>query len=218
MPKPMIDINGQPFLEHQIKLLKNYGFNRFLFLTGYLGDQIEQYFQNGERWGVEIIYSREPEPLGTGGALKLAESYLSEIFLLLYGDSYLEIDYLTFYKNFSNSEKLIQLVIYKDSKNETNVIPNVLWDEQTHKILSYKKDAGAPHTHVDSGVLMVRRQVLSLSKEKKFSFENEIFNQLISGQKLYGYESKNRFFDIGTFERLEIFRNLPDMKCKGFQN
>src|ERR1051325_5314864 len=92
-PKPMISVAGRPYLEWQIELLRAQGLRDFLLLTCYLADQIEEYFGDGNRWNVRIKSSREPQPLGTAAALKLAESRLSERFLLMNGDTFFPMDY-----------------------------------------------------------------------------------------------------------------------------
>ena len=92
-PKPMASVAGKPFLEYLIWQLKRYGFRDIVLCIGYLGDQVRAYFGDGSDWDVHISYSHEPEPLGTGGAVKLAEALIREDnFLVMNGDSFLDID------------------------------------------------------------------------------------------------------------------------------
>jgi len=93
VPKPMVPIHGKPFLQYQLELIKSLGINEVLLLVGYLGKQIEEYFGGGPKFGLNIEYSYENNPLGTGGALKNAEEKLAEKFLLLNGDTFLPMDY-----------------------------------------------------------------------------------------------------------------------------
>src|SRR5579884_979643 len=93
IPKAMLLVRGRPFIEHQIELLSVAGFRRFLLLVGWLGEQIEEQLGDGARFGVEIRYSYEPTPLGTGGALRNAADMLEPQFLLVNGDTLLAIDY-----------------------------------------------------------------------------------------------------------------------------
>src|SRR5208282_6436393 len=93
IPKPMIAVAGEPFLHHQLSLLRSFGIRRVLLLVAYLGDQIENYFGDGTSLGLQLGYSYESAPLGTGGALKNAEALLDDEFVVLNGDTYLAIDY-----------------------------------------------------------------------------------------------------------------------------
>jgi NDP-sugar pyrophosphorylase family protein len=92
LPKPMVPVRGVPYLEHQLRLLARHGLTDIVLLTGYLGEQIEEDFGDGGRLGLRIRYSREPQPLGTGGALREANT-AGRVLLVIYGDSYLRIDY-----------------------------------------------------------------------------------------------------------------------------
>src|SRR5579859_7545835 len=89
VPKPMVQVAGVPYLEHQLHLLKKQHISDIVILNGYLGDQIEEYFGDGVWQDVSIRYSRELQPLGTGGALREASPLLAATFVLIYGDSYL---------------------------------------------------------------------------------------------------------------------------------
>src|SRR5450432_2485472 len=82
VPKPMVPVAGAPYLEHQLRLLEKQGIRDILLLTGYLGEQIEEHFGDGSRLGLRIAYSREETPVGTGGALRLAQGLLADSFLL----------------------------------------------------------------------------------------------------------------------------------------
>src|SRR5437764_7627858 len=89
VPKPMVEVAGVPYLEHQLRILAGQGIRDIVLLTGYLGEQIEDHFGDGARLGLSLRYSREQTPLGTGGALLQARELLADDFLIIYGDSYL---------------------------------------------------------------------------------------------------------------------------------
>ena len=92
VPKPMIEVAGKPVLLWQIECLKRQGLNDFIFVTGHLGDVVENYFGDGSAFGIKIEYYREKEPLGTAGALYFLQDRLSEDFLLLNGDIIFDAD------------------------------------------------------------------------------------------------------------------------------
>jgi len=205
LPKPMVPVLGRPFLEHQIEMLGRNGMNNILLLVGYLGEQVQEYFGSGRGWGVRISYSFEPEPMGTGGALRNAAALLDGAFLLVYGDSYLPIDYRDVAERFRASDADGLLVVY-DNAEETSVPRNVLLGKNG-RVLRYDKCSVDPGLrHVEAGVLAFRREVVNLIPPgRKVSLEEEIFPQLIERGRLLGYATPQRFYDIGTPERLAAF-------------
>jgi len=96
IPKPMVEIGGKPLLEHQIELAKKYGSNEIFILSGHLANVIEEYFGDGEKFGVKIHHIVEPYPLGTAGSLKLLEGKLNKRFMVFYGDVVMDFDINSF--------------------------------------------------------------------------------------------------------------------------
>src|ERR1700689_3794983 len=95
VPKLLVEVAGEPFFNHQIRLLRQSGLTRLVPCVGYLGERVVELYGDGSKWGVEIAYSFDgPRLLGTGGALIRALPKLGGAFYVLYGDSYLPIDYL----------------------------------------------------------------------------------------------------------------------------
>ena len=92
IPKGMIPVAGKPIIEHELELCLRHGLSDFIFITGYLGDQIEAYFGDGKRWGAHITYFREEHPMGTAGALGMLKDLLQDDFFVLYGDTIVDID------------------------------------------------------------------------------------------------------------------------------
>src|SRR3989344_9142075 len=88
VPKPMADVNGRPFLEYVINHLKKFGVKEIILATGHMHEKIESYFGDGSKFGVKIKYSVETQPLGTGGAVRLARLLIGERFLLVNGDTW----------------------------------------------------------------------------------------------------------------------------------
>lgn len=200
VPKPMLKIHGMPFLQYQIELMKEFGLNKFLLLTGYLGQQIRSYFKNGESLGVNIDYSIEKEPLGTGGALKNAEKLLSDEFILLNGDTYLNINYMDLIKYFEDNNREAIITIY-DNKDKY-FKNNILIDEQ-HIVIGYNKKDDSMMTHIDAGAFVIRKSLLKHIPAKSYcSMEEEIFNKLIETKQLKAFITSNRFYDIGSFKEL----------------
>lgn len=208
VPKPMVPVNDEPFLAHQLRMLTAQGVTNIVLLTGYMGEVVEDHFGDGSDFGASLSYSQEPEPLGTGGALKLAEPLLDEAFMVLFGDSYLPIDYPAVGNTLMESDWTGLIVAY-DNSQDTDVENNVALDDDGTVAL-YQKGGGDDRlAYVESGVLAFRRSVLDLiAPDSVVSLENEIYPQLIEAGRLGAYPTQQRFYDIGTPDRLEDFRQV----------
>lgn len=206
-PKPMVEINGRPFLEYQIELLKKFGINQFLILTGYLGAAIEDYFEQGEKLAVEIKYCREKQALGTGGALKNAEHLLCDEFLLLNGDTYLPIDYTNLIQYYKQNKAAATLVIY-DNRSKP-ISPSNLDIDSNSYIIKYDKKNSAGLNFIDAGAGIWQKKILELIPETaEISLEKETFPKLIAEKQLLAYPVKQRFYDMGTTQGLELLKTI----------
>jgi len=208
VPKPMVPVAGAPYLEHQLRRLSEQSIRNIVLLTGYLGEQIESYFGDGSRMGLSLQYSCEPIPMGTGGALREARSLLEDTFLVIYGDSYLPIDYAAVYQQLSESSALGLLVVYDNGYEDTSVRNNVDVDE-TSVVIRYEKDSPDALRYVEAGVLAFRKAMLDLiPSQGAASLEKEVFPQLIAQHSLIAHVTRQRFYDIGTPERLQAIERL----------
>ena len=210
IPKPMVPVAGKPYLEHQISLLGRQSIDDIVLLTGYLGDQIEDHFGDGSRFGLRIRYSRESQPIGTGGALRLARPLLDDDFLVIYGDSYLPMEYRTVVDDLHASGALGVVVAYRDRSGETNVPPNIALDNDGW-VARYEKGAtpDSELVYIDAGVLALNRSVLDLMPaDGPVSLEQQIFPQLIARRILHGMPVDQRFYDAGTPERLRVIEEF----------
>ena len=153
--------------------------------------------------GLRIRYSRELRPLGTGGALRLAEPLLDESFLVIYGDSYLRIDYAAVGVLLARSAAV--MAVYSDPFGETQVQPNVGLDRNGAVLRYDKRGAGDPELgYIEAGVLALRRTVLNLIPPSVVvSLEEDVFPILIERRELWAFPTTQRFYDIGTPERLQ---------------
>lgn len=210
VPKPMVPVAGKPYLEHQLRLLKTQSITDIVLLTGYLGEQIESYFGDGSNLGLRIRYSREPAPAGTGGALRLARPLLDTVFLLIYGDSYLPIQYGLVGEQLVDAEALGVVVVYRDVTGETNVLPNIALNDSGWVTRYDKTQLRDPELkYIEAGVLALDRSILNLMPDEgSVSLEQNVFPQLIAAHRLRGMPVAQRFYDIGTPERLQVIEGL----------
>ena len=201
VPKPMIEINGKPFLQYQVELLREYRISEIVLCVGYLKDRIMDYFGNGSPFKLNIKYSVEKGFLGTAGALKAAATLLGNDFILVYGDSYLPIDYAEFV-NFGSRHNDASVVACYD--NKTKIAQNNILLDKKNFVKAYDKHhPDKKMNHVEAGVAILKRQILDIIPEgRTVSLEDEIFPVLIKEKRLRGYPTSQRFYDIGTLKGL----------------
>jgi NDP-sugar pyrophosphorylase family protein len=208
LPKPMVPVNDVPFLEYQLRLLVEQDIRDIVLLTGYRSEEIEKYFGNGSHLGASLRYSREHSPLGTGGALRLALPFLNDTFIVLYGDSYLPIEYRSVLRRLQVADEALGvLVIYDNQFGNTTVRENIAIDANG-LITQYSKGnpAGDRLTHVDAGVIALRKCSLDgIPDCQVSSLEQDLFPTLIQQRRFQAFITTQRFFDIGTEERLTEF-------------
>lgn len=208
IPKPMIPAAGKPFLQHQVELLSHSGISDVLLLVSYLGEQIETYFGNGEQLGSRISYSYEPSPLGTGGALSRATAKLHDSFVLLNGDTYLDIDYQMLLSKFAELDCLALIVAYGKPSNGEHKVPadfvqNNLGVQNSGCVIAYRKKDPDGLTHIDAGVVVLSKKILQwLPKEGRCSLEEEIYPRLIAHGQMQAWVTTEPFYDMGSPEGL----------------
>jgi NDP-sugar pyrophosphorylase family protein len=193
-----------------LRLLARQSLTDVVILTGYLGRQIEEYFGDGSRLGLQIRYSREPQPLGTGGAIREARQLLSDPFLVIYGDSYLPIEYAIVVERLVGSDAVGLIIVYHDQAGVTSVRPNVAQDS-AGRVTRYDKQAAQDPelNYIEAGVLAFRRCVLEdIPPEGAVSLEQQVYPRLIARKALLGMTTTQRFYDIGTPERLRALEEL----------
>lgn len=203
-PKSMIDINGKPFLEYQINNVKKYDIKDIVLCVGHLSEQIIDYFGNGEKFNVNIKYSHDDEkPLGPIGALKKAEPLLKEDFFIMYGDSYLSVDFKDVYNFYKKYDKSACMVVYKnqDKYDKSNLII------KDNLVLGYgDKERTKDMVYIDYGTSLLSKKTLDNLKEDIFYSTGDFFSKLIKNHDLLVYEVKTRFYHIGNPEALEELR------------
>lgn len=195
LPKVMIPFWRKPFLEYVRRVFSAQGFHNFILCVGYLREQIEKYY------GENMVYSYDGErPLGTGGALKKAEPILDDEFILVNGDTYLNMDYHDLISEFKKSGKLAMMVVYTKRKKRNDV------SVKDSEIVRYDKITRKNVNAVWVGTIIMKKEVLKLSPKKKaFSLEHEIFPKLIKKKELGAYLTKNKFYPIGRPEQIKEF-------------
>jgi NDP-sugar pyrophosphorylase family protein len=196
IPKALVEVAGRPFLEHQLDLLKQNSITEVILCLGYLGEMIEQRYGDGEALGVRIRYSFDgPILLGTGGAIKRASTLLPDAFFVLYGDSYLPIDFQAVAAAFIESGQPALMTVYAnaDAWDTSNV-----WFEQDRIRLYSKREKLPEMRFIDYGLMVCTRQIFDdRPSDVPFNLADTLEALSRNGQ-LAGYEVYQRFYEIGS--------------------
>lgn len=202
VPKVMAAVNGRPFLDLVIEYLKGQNIKRIVLCTGYKADMLEDYYREHD-FGLTIDFSREQEPLGTGGALKNAQEIISSgLFFVFNGDSFLPADLTALLKFHARKGAMASMVVSQVDIGKD--FGSLKLDEQARIIGFHEKVEGRAKLWVNAGIYCFDRAIFSLMPtDKKFSLENDFFPKL-AGSKFYGYRVEQKFIDIGTPERYAL--------------
>jgi NDP-sugar pyrophosphorylase family protein len=206
IPKLLVEVAGEPFFSHQLRLLKGAGLNRLVLCVGYLGEMIVEGYGDGAKWGISIDYSFDgPKLLGTGGALIRALPKLGDAFYVLYGDSYLPIDYLAVGEAFLKSGKQGLMTVFEN--REKYDASNVWFQDGV--IRSYdKKDKVPEMRHIDYGLGLFRADAFDGFPRDEVVDLAEVQKALLKRGELAGFEISQRFYEIGSHAGLRELDQL----------
>jgi NDP-sugar pyrophosphorylase family protein len=204
VPKALIEINGEPFLAHQLRLLRARGIARVVLCIGQHGDRIREFAGDGARFGLRIDYSLDgPELLGTAGAVRHALPLLGGAFFVVYGDSYLPCSYVDAAEAFRAAGQPGLMTVYRNEG---------LWDASNvefvdGRILAYdKKNRTTRMRHIDYGLGVFSRAAFEDAPHADLA---EIYGALLRRNRLAAYEMRERFYEIGSFAGIaELSRHL----------
>jgi NDP-sugar pyrophosphorylase family protein len=196
IPKALVEVAGRPFLDHQLDLLKQNSIAEVILCVGYLGEMIEQRYGDGEAFGVRIRYSFDGSILlGTGGAIKRASALLPDAFFVLYGDSYLPIDFQAVAAAFIEAGQPALMTIFAnaDAWDTSNV-----WFEQDRIRLYSKREKLPEMRFIDYGLMVCTSQIFEDSpSDVPFNLADTLETLSRRGQ-LAGHEVDQRFYEIGS--------------------
>jgi D-glycero-D-manno-heptose 1,7-bisphosphate phosphatase len=207
-PKPMLPVDGKPFLEYLLLFLRRFEVRRILFCSGYRAEQIEDHFGCGERFGFEIQYSVEKTPAGTGGALLLAGGFLDSTFFVLNGDTLFE----------TNLRKLSLLLLSGSAERLASIALRWVSDVSRYgrtllegnDIVAFAEKGAAGAGLINGGVYCLKRAVLELLPKAPCSIERDLFPRLAAMGSIAGLPSESFFLDIGLPETLrQAQKELP---------
>jgi NDP-sugar pyrophosphorylase family protein len=200
VPKALLEVAGEPFIAHQLRLFRREGIARVVLCVGYKWEMIQAFVGDGAKFGLEVIYSVDgPKLLGTGGALRNALPHLGPEILVMYGDSWLDTTFAPIVEAFRTSGKPALMTVFRN---------NGQWDTsnvwyENGVISRYDKRERLPHMHhIDWGLSILKSDLLA-EKSPDTAFDlAEIYTDLSRRGELAGYEVTTRFYEIGSMEGL----------------
>ena len=197
-PKSMALISGTPFLQLLLDRLRSQGVGDVILGTGYMAEKIEGYFDCGNKSAMCIRYSREDEPLGTAGALKLAEPLISDPVLVLNGDSYVEWNVVPMLELFTAKDAVSVVVV--QAVADVTRYGSVALDQDGRITQFFEKGLRGGPGLINAGVYLLRKQIVrDLPAGTAISLEREVFPRLLD-RGVYGLISTGLFIDIGIPE------------------
>lgn len=216
IPKSLVPVAGKPFLAHQLELLHSRGVRRAVLCIGYLGEMIQREFGHGEKFGVKLDYSfdspRHSEAaaggaklLGTGGAIKRALPLLADEFFVLYGDSYLPLDYAPIAEYFHRSGKPGLMTVFRnEGKFDAS---NVVFADGEIKVYD-KKNKLPEMRHIDYGLSLFKSEVFDAYAAGQPFDLADVMGKLVRERQLAGFEVAGRFYEIGSHTGLAELESL----------
>lgn len=201
IPKSLVEVAGEPFISHQLKYLQQQGIKKVTLCIGYLGEMVQSVVGDGSQFGIDITYSLDGvKLLGTGGAIKKALPFLDETFFVLYGDSFLPINFSKVEEKFTTSLKPALMTILRNADQ---------WDKSNvsyvgGELIKYDKEFPSPDmAYIDYGLGVLSKKLFdAYGQEEPFDL-SQIYKNLSLKSDLEGYPVDNRFYEIGSHQGLK---------------
>ena len=205
--KVLIDVAGKPFISRQLNYLSDQGIKDIVICVGHLGNQIKNYIGNGSKYNLNVSYSDDSDRLlGTGGSIKKACQILGEHFFILYGDSFLPVNFSLIEKAYFQEKKPALMTVLKNKER---------WDKSNayfkDKCVKYnKKKPQKNMDYIDYGLNIVRNSIFSDFPSNEVFDLADVFENLSNKSLLAGFEIYDRFYEIGSInglnDTLEFFK------------
>jgi len=210
-PKALIDIAGKPFISRQLSYLSNQNIKDIVICTAHLGNQIKDYVGDGSKYNLKVSYSDDGDKLlGTGGSLKKASRILGENFFILYGDSFLPINFSLVEKAYFRQKKPALMTVFKN--NDHGDKSNVYFKNKC--VLYNKKNPQKNMNYIDYGLNVVKGSIFYNFPTNKMFDLSDVFEDLSNKSLLAGLEIYDRFYEIGSInglnDTIDFFKKLDN--------
>ncbi len=199
-PKPLLPIQGKPIVEHIILNMKKYGVTNIILAIGYKADQIQNYFQDGSKWGVNITYEVEKEFLGTGGAIKQAAKNLTTPFILAWGDNLMNLDLEMMYKTYLRDAPQVTMALTPREDVEHFGVAKI----ENNKIIQFVEKPNredAPSNLINAGAFIIDPECLNMLPEGKSSMEKDCFEKLAPLEEISAHIHDGQWFPTDNLDK-----------------
>ena len=204
VPKPMAPINERPFLEYLLDDLNEKGISRVILAVGYKKEIIKSHFKEKYK-NIDIIYSDEDIPLGTGGAIKKALTLAeNENIFIINGDTFFDVNLKEMYQFHKKNSSKLTLAI-KDMEKFDRYGSLIL---EGYKIIKFEEKKYVDKGYINGGIYLINKKLLNEEEKESFSFEKDILENKSLKIEKYGYKSKGYFIDIGIPEDYHTFNKI----------
>ena len=206
VPKALFEVNGRPFIAHQLELVRRHGIRRVVICSGHLGDQTEAYVRDGRDFEIEVTYSRDGEVLlGTAGALRKAAPLLGPLFWVMYGDTYLDVTFADVLASFRGSPALGLMTVFRNENRHDR--SNVACRDGVLRAYD-KRNPTADMTHIDYGLSLLRAAALEGVPAGIPADLGDVYHRLVAQGMMDAFEVRRRFYEIGSPEGLAETRRF----------
>ncbi|MFZ2190204.1 MAG: nucleotidyltransferase family protein [Candidatus Magasanikiibacteriota bacterium] len=202
-PKPLLPIKGIPMAEQAILNFKKYGITDIVLSIGYLADKIKEYFGNGEKWGVQIAYCVEDEPLGTGGAIKKATEGIKETFIAINGDNLADFNWAEIISVHKKNQAKITLALFP-VEDVTQFGIAELEGDKIRRFIEKPKVEEAPSNLNNAGGYIIEPEALDILPTGVSSIERDCFEKLASQGVVYAYQHNGQWYPTDTLEKYKL--------------
>jgi histidinol-phosphate phosphatase family protein len=199
-PKPMVEVNGRPFIDYLIEQLREEGVEEVVLLLGHMASSVERHLGDGERFGIAITYSVTPPEMQTLGRLKTALPMLEPLFLLLYCDNYWPLDLEVLWRRFEEAQAPALVTVYRNLDHQTRDNVRVDSDGFVERFDPSRTDPGLQG--VEIGYALLDKHLFEGLDDPQLPFEVALYPKLIRERKLAAHVTDHRYYSIGSYERL----------------
>ena len=200
VPKPMLPLGDKPLLEHSINWLKKNNISSIVLCVSYLRKNIQDYFQEGDDFGVNIEYAISNKPLATAGQLKSAEKFIDDTFVCMYGDSIFNFDLNGMIKKHKKNKSFITMCLYEYKSR----LPYGVIDTNKNDIITAWREKPEIISNINTGCYVMEPGVFQLIPDNiPYGMDKVIESAMSKKKKLKGFSIKKGFTDVGDMESYE---------------